>query len=81
MNARLRPVGHFTGQFHAANDRPRMHEERIRLRQLHALRRDLIVGDVVVNTEMLAREPLLLYAQRHHHVGALQGGIQIVDRR
>ena len=78
MNAGLRAIGHFAGQLHAADYRPGTHQDRIRLGQLHALRRDLVVGNVLLNTKLLSGEALLLHTQRHDNVGAVQGGIEIV---
>ena len=78
VHAGLRAVGDFVGEFEAAHDRPGMHDDGVGLGQLHALRRDLEVRDVVFEADLPAGEALLLDAQRHDDVGALQGDIEIV---
>ena len=81
VNAGLGAIGDFAGQLHAAYDRTGMHQDGVRLGQHHALRRHLVVCDVILDAVMPAREPLFLDAQRHHHIGTLQSGIQIMADR
>src|ERR1700723_840705 len=78
-HAGLRSIGHGRIDFQAADDRSRMKNQSVRLRQPQARGSQLIAGDVFVGCECWLVDALGLDSQNHHDICAVERFLNAVD--